>query len=251
MGGSVHRHYGGDLLVGGGARLNQYAERVFDALMHRTKLGRFQESFPERRLLFGLILEVAIWHPSAFTSPLATTLAGVTIASYLLLYTPLKRKTHLATAIGGIPGAMPPVIGWVAITGSLSIETYILFLVLFLWQIPHSLALGWMYRTDYIRGGYRLLPAMDPTGAVTSRVILLFVLTLIPASVLPYAAGMAGFVSLLGVVGAGIVFLGPALSFARVVSDKGARALFLASFHASVFFHWIVDAFTVPLKHDR
>jgi protoheme IX farnesyltransferase len=148
---------------------------------------------------------------------------------YLLVYTPLKRKTHLATAVGGIPGAIPPVIGWVAITGSISIEAYILFLVLYLWQIPHSLALGWLFREDYRRAGYRLLPSLDPTGKATGRVILLFSIALLPASMLPYIAGLAGVPFLVGILLAGFAFAVPAARFARNVSDRHAKAVFVTS----------------------
>ncbi len=223
----------GTFLVGAGAiALNQYVERAFDGLMRRTIRRPLQTGAltPPQALWFGLALEaIGLLVLAIFTNPLATGLAALTVATYLLVYTPLKRKTHLATAVGGFPGAIPPVIGWVSITGSVSIEAYILFLVLYLWQIPHSLALGWLYRVDYQRAGYRLLPSLDPTGKATGRVIFLFSLALIPASVLPYIAGMAGVPFLVGILMAGIGFAVPAARFAHTVSDRKARAVFVAS----------------------
>jgi protoheme IX farnesyltransferase len=223
----------GTLLVGGGAiALNQYAERSLDALMKRTRRRPLSTGAisPTHALLFGLFLVLCgLGLLAVFTTTLASTLAGITVATYLLLYTPLKRKTHLATAVGGIPGAIPPLIGWVALKGSITIEAYILFLVLFLWQMPHSLALGWLFREDYQRARYRLLPAYDATGAITSRIILLFVLSLLPASVLPFALGMSGPLYLAGILAAGIAFLIPAMIFLREVSNKNARRVFVVS----------------------
>jgi protoheme IX farnesyltransferase len=223
----------GTLLVGGGAiALNQYAERSLDGLMKRTRQRPLATGAisATHALLFGLFLVLCgLGVLAVFTTPLASTLAGITVGTYLFLYTPLKRKTHLATAVGGIPGAIPPLIGWVALRGSITIEAYILFLVLFLWQMPHSLALGWLFREDYKRAGYRLLPAYDSTGDVTSRIILLFILSLVPASLLPFALGMSGGLYLAGILAAGIAFLIPAILFLRDVSNKNARRVFVIS----------------------
>ncbi len=223
----------GTFLVGGGAvALNQYAERAFDALMHRTRRRPLPAGTltPNQGLVFGLgIALLGLLTLATFTTTLAASLAGGTITIYLLVYTPLKRKTHLATAVGGIPGAIPPVIGWVAITGSISIEAYVLFLVLFLWQMPHFLALGWMYREDYMRGGYRLLTSLDATGKITSRIILVFLWALLPASMLPFFLGMAGSTFLAGVFLGWILFVIPSYRFLADVTEKHARAVFLVS----------------------
>lgn len=223
----------GTILVGGGSvALNQYAEREYDALMQRTKRRPLPSSLlrPGQGLLFGLILVLGgLLVLATLTTAVATALAGITIAVYVLVYTPLKRKTHLATAVGGIPGALPPAIGWTAITGTISIEAYALFLVMFLWQMPHFLALGWIYRQDYIRGGYRLLTAVDPTGNVTSRIILVFLWALLPASVLPFFLGMSGVTFLMGAVLAWIFYVVPGYGFLRNSTEKKARVLFVSS----------------------
>jgi len=223
----------GTFLVGAGAiALNQYVERTFDGLMRRTIRRPLPAGAlaPAHALAFGLALViVGLFVLAIFTNPLATGLAALTVATYLLVYTPLKRKTHLATAVGGIPGAIPPVIGWVALTGSISIEAYILFLVLYLWQIPHSLALGWLFREDYRRAGYRLLPSLDPTGKATGRVVILFSIALLPASVLPYVIGIAGIPFLVGILLVGSAFTALSARFARNVSDREARAVFVSS----------------------
>ena len=223
----------GTILVGGGSvALNQYAEREYDALMQRTKRRPLPAGLlrPGQALLFGLILVLGgLLVLATLTTAAATALAGITIAVYVLVYTPLKRKTHLATAVGGIPGALPPAIGWTAITGAISIEAYALFLAMFLWQMPHFLALGWIYRHDYVRGGYRLLTAVDPTGKVTSRIILVFLWALLPASVLPFFLGMSGLTFLTGVVLAWALYAVAGYGFLRNSTEKQARVLFVRS----------------------
>lgn len=223
----------GTILVGGGSvALNQYVEREYDARMQRTKRRPLPSGLlrPGQGLLFGLLLVLGgLLVLAALTTAVATALAGITIAVYVLVYTPLKRKTHLATAVGGIPGALPPAIGWTAITGTISIEAYALFLAMFLWQMPHFLALGWIYKQDYIRGGYRLLTAVDPTGKVTSRIILIFLWALLPASVLPFFLGMSGVTFLMGAVLAWIVYVVPGYGFLRNPTEKQARGLFVSS----------------------
>jgi len=223
----------GTFFVGGGAiALNQHAERALDGLMRRTIRRPLQTGAlsPTQALVFGLmLLAVGLSVLLALTNLLATLLAALTVATYLLLYTPMKRKTHLATAVGGIPGAIPPVIGWAALSGTVSLEAYMLFVILYLWQIPHSLALGWMYRADYQRAGYRLLPSLDPTGKATGKVIALFAVLLLPASVLPYIIGMAGIFVLPGILCFGLAYAIPAVRFALDVSDRHARQVFLSS----------------------
>jgi len=230
----------GTILVGGGAvALNQYAEREFDALMNRTRRRPLPACLlrPGQGLLFGLLMALGgLLVLAALTTAVATSLAGITIAVYVLIYTPLKRRTHLATAVGGIPGALPPAIGWTAITGTISIEAYALFLVMFLWQMPHFLALGWIYRQDYSRGGYRLLTAVDPTGKVTSRIILVFLWALLPASVLPFFLGMTGVTFLLGAVLAWVLYVVPGYGFLQNSSEKQARVLFVSSLLYVPFF---------------
>jgi protoheme IX farnesyltransferase len=223
----------GTLLVGAGAgALNQYIERAYDARMRRTEnrplaAGRIAGL---KGLLLGIGLSAAgVIELAAFTHLLASFLAVVTLCSYLLLYTPLKRITPFATVIGGIPGALPPVIGWTAVSGELSMGAWSLFFILFFWQMPHFLALGWMYRKDYARADYRLLTVLDPSGEVTSRQILIYCTALVPASVMPTVVGVLGFIYFCGalLLSLGLLWLG--LRLFRDRTNENARKLFFAS----------------------
>jgi heme o synthase len=236
----------GTLLLGSGCvALNQFLERDYDGLMRRTRkrplpAGRIS---PRAGLVFGSALALAGITALAFTSFLATLLGVVTLLSYTLIYTPMKRRNHFATAVGGLPGALPPAIGWTAITGSFAPEAYVLFLVLFLWQMPHFLALGWMYREDYAAGGYRLLPSLDSTGNITARIILVYTCALLPASVLPVVLGLAGWTFMVLVVIAWFAFFVPVIRLVRTMSDANARKVFHASllFIPAFFFSFGVD----------
>ena len=223
----------GTFLVGGGAvALNQFLERAYDARMKRTERRPLPAGHvsPLTALLLGLGLVLAgVLVLGATSNGLAAVLAIITVVTYVALYTPLKRFSHFATALGGVPGALPPVIGWVAVRGTITIEAYILFLLLYLWQIPHFLSLAWMYREDYARGGYRLLPVFDHSGATTSRLVVVYTAALIPASILLSASGMMGSLFLYGGILAGIGFLVPSTQFVRDRSAVAARRVFLAS----------------------
>jgi protoheme IX farnesyltransferase len=222
----------GTLFVGSGAvALNQYLERDFDALMQRTRNRPLPSGaiLPLHGLIFGSLLAGLGVALLAFTTILAAGLAVLTLGSYVLVYTPMKRTSHFATAVGGLPGAIPPVIGWTAITGTFAPQAYVLFIVVFLWQMPHFLALGWMYRNDYAAGGYKLLPSLDKTGNVTARIIMVYTWALLPASVLPFVLGMAGPVFLALVCIAWLAFMIPAYRLTRQISDGNARKVFLAS----------------------
>jgi len=223
----------GTLLVGGGAgTLNQYLERNFDALMRRTEnrpvpSGRVSE---RAALLFGLALSVGgVAQLALFTHPLAAYLAVATLVSYLLLYTPLKRVTPFATVVGGIPGALPPLIGWAAVSGELTMGAWSLFFILFFWQMPHFLSLGWMYRKDYARAEYRLLTVVDPTGEVASRQILIYSIALIPASVMPTMVGTLGLLYFVGALVLSVVLLQFAIRLYRDRINDTARKLFFGS----------------------
>jgi heme o synthase len=223
----------GTLLVGAGAAaLNQLIERRTDALMKRTERRPIPsgEIGEIPALLFGLACSLggsAILH--FLTTPAAGFLAVVTLVVYLGVYTPLKRVTHLSTAIGGIPGALPPLIGWASMGRGFGIEAYILFLFLFFWQMPHFLALAWMYRHDYERGGYRLLPLFDHSGGITGRLVVLYSAALIPVTVALSITGLMGWVFFVGALAAGGWLLAVALRFSREVSNENARHLFFAS----------------------
>jgi heme o synthase len=223
----------GTFLVGGGAvALNQFLERDFDARMKRTERRPLPAGHvsPLVALLLGLgMVSAGVIVLAATTTGLAAVLAIITAVTYVVVYTPLKRFSHFATAVGGVPGALPPVIGWVAVRGAITIEAYILFLLLYLWQMPHFLSLAWMYREDYARGGYRLLPVFDHSGATTSRLVVVYTAALIPASILLTASGMMGGLFLYGGILAGVVFLVPSVRFVRDRSAVSARRVFFAS----------------------
>jgi protoheme IX farnesyltransferase len=223
----------GTILIGGAAGvLNQYLERRYDAMMKRTErrplpAGRIPAA---KALLFGNILCFAgLSYLAIFTNWIAVSLSLLTLVSYLVIYTPLKRKTPFATLIGGIPGALPPLIGWAVVQNGISMEAWSLFFILFFWQIPHFLSLAWMYRNDYIRARYRLLTVLDTTGDVTSRQILVYSIALIPVSLMPLVVGLTGVFYFFSALIFSIGFIIVALHFYRVRTNSAARQLFLAS----------------------
>ena len=160
---------------------------------------------------------------------LSAFLAVVTLTTYLFLYTPLKRITPFATVVGGIPGALPPLIGWTAVSGELSMGAWSLFFILFFWQMPHFLSLGWMYRKDYARANYRLLTVVDPTGEAASRQILVYCIALVPAVFMPTMVGVLGMTYLLGATFLSIAFLWLAVRLFKDRSNTNAKRLFFSS----------------------
>ena len=223
----------GTLLVGGGAgALNQYIERDLDFQMRRTENRPLPSGrIPQRHaLLFGAILSVAgVLQLLLFTHTIAAFLAVVTLATYLFLYTPLKKITPFATVVGGIPGALPPLIGWTAVTGELSMGAWSLFFILFFWQMPHFLSLGWMYRKDYARANYRLLMVVDPSGEASSRQILIYCIALLPAVFMPTMVGVLGILYFIGALILTTGFLWLAIRLYRDRSNANAKRLFFAS----------------------
>jgi len=223
----------GTLLVASGAAvLNQWMERHFDARMRRTArrpvaAGRIA---PGRAREFGTLLSLSgVAYLLAAAGVLAAVLATATLLAYLLLYTPAKRRTPLCTLIGAVPGAMPPLIGWAAARGRLDPEAWILFAIVFLWQFPHFMAIAWMYRDDYERAGYRVLPAGERQASFVTNHTLLAVVALVPVSLLPVAAGYASPLYDLGAVILGVAFADVAARFAQRPSGSTARRLLLAS----------------------
>ena len=230
--GLVSALFGIALLSSGIATLNQYVERDLDALMRRTADRPLPSGkiLPWEALLFGVGLTVAAQlYLAVFVNPLSALLGLIVIAGYLFGYTPLKTKTSLSTMVGAFPGAVPPLIGWTAATGELSLEAWVLFAILFLWQFPHFLAIAWMYREDYARAGILMLPVVEPDGRVTSQQIVIYTLMLIPVSLLPTALGFSGKVYLYGAAALGILFLYCSLRAAFSQSRQQARRLLLAS----------------------
>jgi protoheme IX farnesyltransferase len=159
----------------------------------------------------------------------AALLAAATLVSYLLVYTPIKRKTPLATLVGAVPGALPPLIGWTAARGAITAGGVALFAIVFLWQVPHFMAIAWMYRDDYGKAGFPMLPVVEPDGRRTGRHAVVFALLLVPATILPTIAGVSGrtYAGIAIALGAGLVWL--ALRFATRRTDEAARRLFFAS----------------------
>lgn len=230
--GLVHLTLGTSLVGAACGALNQYLERELDARMHRTARrplpgGRIA---PRTALFLGLLSAAAgtaqLWH---FLGPLPGLLSAATLATYLLVYTPLKRHTHLATLVGGIPGALPPVIGWASATGELGPTALLLFAILFFWQMPHFHSLAWIYRKDYARAGYPLLAVTDPDGTRTGAAVAGFTLALLPVSLLAPAAGHGGVLYLAGALILGVAFLVPALRFRSARTTETARQVFFAS----------------------
>jgi protoheme IX farnesyltransferase len=186
---------------------------------------------PLEVLLFGLGTGLAglIYLTLTLRQPLCVLTAAVTFASYVFLYTPLKRRTTLNTLVGAVPGALPPVIGWTAMGGSLGPEIVVLFALLFLWQVPHFLAIAWIYREDYARAGLCMLPVIDETGCVTARHMVLYCLALIPVSLSPVLFGHAGWLFAVGAFLMGLGFLAAAIGFMCRTSTFTARRVLRAS----------------------
>ena len=224
--------FGTALVAAGTGTLNQYLERGSDAKMHRTQrrplpAGRIH---PLHALIFGVTLSAAgVLILALAVNLLTSLLALATLGSYLLIYTPLKSRTALCTLVGSFPGAMPPLIGWAAGRGEIGLEAMTLFLIFFLWQFPHFLAIAWMYREDYARGGIVMLPVIDPKGKATGRQICLYTLGLFGASLLPTWVGLTGYLYLIGALVLGLAFLYYAASADLLRSNRGARRLLLAS----------------------
>jgi protoheme IX farnesyltransferase len=220
------------LLSSGIATLNQYIERDLDRLMRRTQDRPLPSGklTARRALLFGISLSaVALGYLAVTVNPLSAVLGFATLASYLFIYTPLKVRTSLSTVLGAFPGAMPPFIGWVAARGEVTIEAWVLFAILFLWQFPHFLAIAWMYRDDYARAGIQMLPVVEPEGRVTGQQIVVYTLLLIPVSLLPVLVNLAGSVYLIGASVIGVVFLYYGVRAALARTTWQARKLLLAS----------------------
>ncbi len=220
------------LAAAGTLALNQYLERDLDALMLRTRMrplpaGRLE---PQDALYSGSVLAaLGILYQTAAVGPMAATVTAFTTASYLFLYTPLKRRTPLCSVVGAIPGALPPVTGWAAATGAVNVEAVVLFTILFLWQFPHSLAIARLYREDYARAGIRLLPVIDPDGPATGRQIVAHSASLLAVALLPTLLGLTGPLYFFCAFALGIALLGFALRLAFSRSLPDARRLLFAS----------------------
>ena len=228
----VHTIIGTALLAAGTGALNQWWEREADAKMRRTEnrplpAGRLR---PGPALVFGIFLAAAgTIYLLAAVNVLAAVLGFLTLACYLWIYTPLKSRTPAATFVGAFPGAMPPLIGWVAARASIGIEGWVLFATLFLWQFPHFYAIAWMYREDYARAGIRMLPVVEPSGESTHRQIIASATLLVPLSMAPAWLGMAAWWYAVPAFLLGCAYLAAGIRLARSGAPGDARDLLRAS----------------------
>jgi len=228
----THAVLGTTLVALGSSVLNQVLERDADGLMRRTAdrpipAGRIGV---DQALGLGVVLSVGGLLYLAFAVNLLTSFLGaLTLAIYLFLYTPLKRHSSLATVVGAIPGALPPMMGWTAARDGIDLFAWVLFGILFLWQMPHFLAIAWLYRNDYERGGLPMLTVLDRQGGITARQMVLYCGALLPVSLLPAVLGFHGLLYFLSALVLGIGYLGFSFAFARSYSVRDARRLMLAS----------------------
>ncbi len=227
-----HTLVGTALVAGGASAFNQVFERDTDGLMRRTRT----RPLPSGRLpvstaaAFALVLSLVGLLDLAFgANLLAAGVAGTTLICYALVYTPLKSRTPLSTLVGGVPGGLPPMIGWAAAQGNLALGAWVLFGIVFLWQMPHFLAIAWLCREDYAKAGLPMLPVVEPDGRSTAHQVVLYASVLVPVSLVPTLIGLAGRTYFAGALGLGLAFLALALRFAWRRTNDTARHLFLGS----------------------
>ena len=223
---------GTGLVAGGASAFNQLMERRRDGMMRRTRT----RPLPDGRLgagdalVFGGLLSLSgLLILALGVNLLATAVAFATLATYAVVYTPLKPVTSFATVIGAVPGALPPVIGWAAAAVGLSQGAWILFGIVFLWQLPHFLAIAWIYREDYARAGFPMLPVVEPDGRSTARHAVTYTAALLPFALAPTLAGLSGVVYFTGALVLTLAFLATSIRFAMTRTIADARRLFFAS----------------------
>jgi len=220
------------LLAFGVATLNQVWEKDTDALMERTAKRPLptQKLSSIEALVFGVSLCVVAEIYLAFlVNSLTAVLGLIVIVGYVLLYTPLKTRTSASTAVGALPGALPPLMGWTAAANEITLGAWVLFAMLFLWQFPHFLAIAWMYREQYAKAGILMLPVVEPEGKITAQQIVIFTILLLPVSLAPFFIGFAGLIYLIGASVLGAWFLWTSVQAARAKSIEKARKLLLVS----------------------
>jgi protoheme IX farnesyltransferase len=220
------------LVAGGAAVLNQLYERDTDALMRRTRMRPLPDGrvSPGDARTFGLALSVAgLVLLAVRANWLSALLALATLVVYLVVYTPMKRRTSLSTLVGAVPGALPALIGWTASHGSIAVGGAALFAIVFLWQIPHFMAIAWLYREDYGKAGFPMLPVIDPEGRRAGRQAVLYAAALVPVSLMPTLAGVAGAVYFAAALALSLALVVLAVRFAATRSESAARRLFFGS----------------------
>src|SRR5262245_23219966 len=228
----LHLLFGTGLVCGGASTLNQWWERDRDARMRRTSARPLPAARlgADAALAFGVTQAVVgLAQLAAFVNLLAALVAAVTLVTYVFVYTPLKTRTWWCTTVGGVPGALPPVVGWAAARGTIDAGAWSLFAIMFLWQLPHFYAIAWMYRDDYARGGFPMLPVVDPTGARTMRHMVVWSLALVPVSLLPALLGLVGAWYATAAVALGLGFVALAAALAARAELAAARRVFLGS----------------------
>ena len=228
----LHTLVGTALVAGGSAALNQVWERETDKLMRRTRLRPLPDARldPAHARVFGYALSaLGLLELAVFVNVLSAVVAGVTLISYIWFYTPLKFRTSLSTIVGALPGALPAVIGWSAATNTLSLEAWVLFGIVFMWQMPHFLAIAWMYRDEYARAGMPLLPVIQPDGRSTGRQAVLYTIGLVPLTLMPALIGLSSASYLAGAIVLDAILVVFSLEFAVTRTTDAARRLFLAS----------------------
>ena len=227
-----HMLFGTALAAGGTLALNQFLERDTDALMERTRRRPLPDGrlHPNEALYCGFSLACfGVAYLALAVNALTAVVAVAITLSYLWAYTPMKRVSSLCVPVGAVPGALPPVIGWVAARGELSVDAWVLFAILFLWQIPHTLAIACLYREDFAKAGIQFLPVIEPDGESTNRQILVHCSALLAVSLLPTLIGLAGAVYFVTAFALGIGFLASGVSLVWTPSRSGARRLLFAS----------------------
>lgn len=228
----LHALLGTALVAAGTNALNQYVEREHDARMHRTRTrplpaGRIT---PRAALIFSsAIAVIGTVYLGLMVNWLTAALGAFTLATYIFIYTPLKRISTLNTLIGAIPGAIPPLMGWTAATNQLGAGGWIIFGILFLWQLPHFMAISWLHREDYARGGFAMLAVRDTGGAAVARQAIFYTLALLPVSVAPSLLGLTGTVYFIGAAAAGAALLAATIRFFFDRVPRSARSLFMIS----------------------
>lgn len=227
-----HTIVGTALVAGGSAAFNQYYERVTDGLMRRTRVRPLpgHRLHPSEALLFAFALStIGLLQLALGANLVAAGVALVTLVAYVCIYTPMKSRSPFSTVVGAIPGALPPIIGWAAVRGTLEPVSWALFAIGFLWQLPHFLAIAWLYRADYERAGFPMLPVIEPDGRSTGRQAVAYAAALVPVSLAPTAFGLSGSMYFIAAFVLSSGFLALAIRFALARSTATARALFFGS----------------------
>jgi protoheme IX farnesyltransferase len=228
----IHAMVAITLLALGVATLNQYWERNIDPLMERTAKRPLPTNRvgPREALIFGIVqCVVAEAYLYFLVNPLTAILGLIVIIGYVFVYTPLKTRTSASTAIGAIPGALPPLMGWTAAANEISVTAWALFAMQFLWQFPHFFAIAWMYKDEYKKAGILMLPVLDPEGRLTFRQVVIFAVMMVPVSLAPFFFGLSGYVFLIGATLLGLWFLWASFAAARSRSLAGSKKLLIVT----------------------